>query len=305
MDLMKAYEKMSFQARNLGQAASLLARMHQNPDTLVVMTLAGALVPGGLQGTICDAVENHLVDVIISTGANMSHDIVEGTGHHHYRTADLQTDTELKAAFINRIYDTFLDDDDFLETAAIIKTHLPQFKGTSSCDFTRFLGSIAQNRCILKSAYEHNVPIFIPALNDSELGLVLNYYNFKQDDANRIVWNGLQDNIRFAEIIKNVKSSGLLICGGGVPKNWAQQVTPLLEYLHLSPGDRVRKFDGYKYGITITTDTPVYGGLSGCTFSESTSWGKYSDQADYITVNCDTTIALPLIIGAVLEGLRK
>jgi deoxyhypusine synthase len=301
--LAEAYSKMSFQARNLGLASSLLARMYRDKETLVVMTLAGAMVPGGLRGAVCDAIEHGLVDIIVSTGANVSHDIVEGMGFKHYRHCRLKTDTELKDAFIDRVYDTLVAEKNFNQTAEIVMEGLADLEGNTSDAVTRYLGSIATSDCILKSAYEHDVPIFVPALNDSELGIVLNRFNSKQDPERRIVWDGLQDNLRFAELIKDAGSYGIIICGGGVPKNWAQQVTPLLEYLHYVPGEMVHRFSGYKYGITITTDTPVYGGLSGCTFSESISWGKYMTESEYVTVNCDTTIALPIIIGAAIEEI--
>ena len=300
-NLTKAYERMSFQARSLGRAATLLSRMHRNEKVTVVMTLAGAMVPGGLQQTVCDAIEHRLIDVVVSTGANMSHDLVEGMGFKHYRHCNLHSDAELKEAYIDRIYDTFLSEEAFRETSFRIEKHLDLLQGNTSDAITRFLGSIAEKRCILKSAFEHNVPIFIPALNDSELGITLNRCNASRAQGEKIVWDGLEDNLRFARIIESAESCGILICGGGVPKNWAQQVTPLLEYLHLVPGQWDHKFDGYSYGITITTDTPVYGGLSGCTFSESLSWGKYADDYEHVTVNCDTTIALPLIIGAAIE----
>ncbi|MBD3169691.1 MAG: hypothetical protein GF307_09435 [candidate division Zixibacteria bacterium] len=304
-ELAEAYSKMSFQARNVGKASWLMARMARDQNTTVVMTLAGAMVPGGLRNTIIDAIRHKLVDVIISTGANMSHDMIEGMGHHHYRSCELDSDVEMKEAFIDRVYDTFIHEPSFNGTARGIMDKIPLLEGRTSNSITRFLGSIAESECILKAAYENDVPIFIPALNDSELGIVFNRYNTKRPPEERIVWDGLQDNIEFAKIIEKAGDYGIVICGGGVPKNWAQQVTPLLEYLHYTPGVLKHSFPGYKYGITITTDTPVYGGLSGCTFSESISWGKYIDDPEYVTVNCDTTIALPIIIGAAIDIIRS
>ncbi|MBD3233694.1 MAG: hypothetical protein GF315_08210 [candidate division Zixibacteria bacterium] len=302
-DLMQAYEKMSFQARSLGKAAALLSQM-KSGNAFVVMTLAGALVPGGLRQTISDAISHKLVDAIVSTGANMSHDLVEGMGFHHYRRCAIKSDPDLKDAFIDRVYDTYLHEGSFVETARKVQKHLHKLEGRTSADITKFLGSIAENDCILKTAFEHDVPIFIPALNDSEIGILMNQYNSWQKPEDKINWDGLQDNMRFAELIKSKDICGTLICGGGVPRNWAQQVTPLLEYLHAEPGELEHKFGGYQYGILITTDTPVYGGMSGCTFSESISWGKYSDDSKYVTVNCDATIALPLIIGAAIESQK-
>jgi len=306
--LLRAYCEMSFQARSLGQAADLLTRMATQPGLFKVLTLAGALVPGGMSNVIREMIEHRIVDAIISTGANMSHDLVEAFGHRHYRSCNLHDDIELREAFVNRIYDTFLGEEAFYHTEERLMELLKSYQGITSADLTRYLGLAVEKPCILRTAAEHELPIFVPALNDSELGIAINRYNRAHAGGHQVRWDGLADNMAFAELIKSKKEYGIIICGGGVPRNWAQQVTPLLEYLDVAASDSddlERKFPGYQYGIHITTDTPVYGGMSGCTFSESISWGKYDVKARYVTVNCDVTIALPLIVAATIARIKS
>jgi len=309
--LLRAYSQISFQGRTLGQAADLLTRMAEDRGLFKVLTLAGALVPGGMSMVIREMIEYGFVDAIVSTGANMSHDLVEGFGHRHYRSCDLADDVELREAYVNRIYDTFLAEEAFAETEEHLLALLGNYDGVTSADLTRYLGTVVDGPCILRTAAQHGVPIFIPALNDSELGIAINRFNHvhagarKRAGARKVVWDGLADNEAFAEIIKGREDHGVVICGGGVPRNWAQQVTPLLEYLDVAPDQELaRTLPGYKYGLHITTDTPVFGGMSGCTFSESISWGKYDVHARFVRVACDVTIALPLIVAAAIARVN-
>jgi deoxyhypusine synthase len=304
--LLQSLGGMSFQARTLSRAAEIMTDMCSEPGVFKVLTLAGALIPGGMKRVLMEMVSEGMVDVIISTGANISHDLVEGVGHHHWQHCSLQTDEELRDAFVNRVYDTFVSDESFNEAALAMHARLGEIAGRrTSAEICAFAGAIVTEPCLLSAARERGVPIFIPALNDSELGILINTFNSKHGEDERIVWDGLEDNMAFAEMMRDVKVSGIVICGGGVPRNWAQQVTPLLEYLHVPIGVFERKFPGYRYGIHITTDTPVYGGLSGCTFSESISWGKYDPENMTVTVNCDVTIALPLIAAAAMARLKS
>ncbi|MBN1477939.1 deoxyhypusine synthase family protein [Candidatus Sumerlaeota bacterium] len=304
--LLAALGGMSFQARTLSRAAEILTEMCAEPGVFKVLTLAGALIPGGLKRVLMEMVSEGMVDVIISTGANVSHDLVEGMGHHHWQRCNLRSDTDLRDAFINRVYDTYITDDAFQRTALAMHRRLGEIAGRrTSPEICAFAGEAVTEPCLLSTARERGVPIFIPALNDSELGLLINSFNSQRGEEEQIIWDGLSDNMAFAEMMREVEVSGIVICGGGVPRNWAQQVTPLLEYLHVPIGTFVRKFPGYRYGIHITTDTPVYGGMSGCTISESISWGKYDPRNTAVTVKCDVTIALPLIVAAVIERLRS
>jgi deoxyhypusine synthase len=304
--LLRAMGNMSFQARSLSRAADVFTRMNQTEGVLKILTLAGALIPGGCKRVIMEMISQRLIDVIVSTGANVSHDLVEGLGYHHWQHCNFESsDVDLRNAFVNRVYDTYLDDDDFNRTALAVIPQLGRLAGRrTSREICEYLGRLTKTPCMLSAAAQAGVPIYVPALNDSELAITLHRYNDKVAADKHIIWDGLGDNLSFADLIKGVEDTGILICGGGVPRNWAQQVTPLLEYLNWSPGETVRHFEGYRYGIQITTDTPVYGGMSGCTFSESISWGKYKVDSEHVTVHCDVTIALPLIVAATLARRR-
>ena len=146
------------------------------------------------------------------------------------------------------------------------------------------------------------VPVFVPAFTDCELALNIAVYNLTAKDP--IVIDEMGDVVAFAELIEKSERRGSFILGGGVPRNWAQQVFPYLTHVHRHDGRR-KEFLGYDYGVRIATDRPEFGGLSGCTFSESISWGKYTTESTTASVVCDITIALPLLAGALLERLGR
>lgn len=159
-------------------------------------------------------------------------------------------------------------------------------------------------RSILTAAARHGVSLFVPAISDSELGLnvVSAGVQGKLPGGGRIEFSTLNDVELFASMVVKKKKSGLVSIGGGVPRNWAQQVYP---YLNMKVRDERVNADGYHYGVRITTDRPEFGGLSGCTISESKSWGKYENRAVEASVICDATIALPLLASALFQRLEK
>ncbi|MFX0047353.1 MAG: deoxyhypusine synthase family protein, partial [Candidatus Hermodarchaeota archaeon] len=202
---------------------------------------------------------------------------------------------------INRIYDIFLPENNYIKTEneilSIIKNIFQQktIEITPS-DFLKKLGEKINKRCILSLAAKYNVPIFVPALSDSELALDLIKYSLKENYEFK--FDIIGDVMKFGEIIRKFKEHGTLIIGGGVPRNWAQQIFPLLDQLEKM------KTVGYKYSVRIHTATEYDGGLSGCTISESKSWGKYSLESEYVSVWCDATIALPILITGLFQKLN-
>jgi deoxyhypusine synthase len=301
-DYLSAYSRLSFQARKLGQVLDVLERMARDEGCLRVMTLAGALIPAGLGGVICDLIEAGVVNCLVSTGANVTHDLVEAAGGRHYIGSELADDRELQKLQINRIYDTFLPEAEYTIAQKWLEARLEE---TSERRFTpsalmRFLGEAAPADCLLGAAARRGVPIFVPAFTDCEMALDLAVYNRRRQDP--VVVDEMGDLETFARLIEAHERRGSIILGGGVPRNWAQQVFPYLSFVHRGDGRR-EEFLGYDYGVRITTDRPDFGGLSGCTFSESVSWGKYTAQSTTATVICDVTIALPLLAGALLERL--
>ncbi|NVM46527.1 MAG: deoxyhypusine synthase family protein [Candidatus Lokiarchaeota archaeon] len=301
-DVLQSLKECGFQGRNLGKALDLLYKMVSSDKILTVLTLSGAMVPAGMGEIICALIEKKLIDVIVSTGANVIHDLVDVfTNIGHYVGNANVDDDELFQNRINRIYDVFLPEDNYLKTEDEILSLIKNVFQQKTIDITpsEFLLRLGENinkRCILSIAAKYNVPIFVPALSDSELALDLIIYSLKEDYEFK--FDILGDITKFGEIIKSYKEHGTLIIGGGVPRNWAQQIFPFL--------DQIKKLDhlGYKYSVRIHTATEYDGGLSGCTVSESKSWGKYSLESSYVSVWCDATIALPILITGLFQKLK-
>jgi len=202
------------------------------------------------------------------------------------------------------IYNVFLPEDyyDKAEQALfdlILKIFPSKKIKISPSDFFYKIGKELRNRSILSTAAKHNVPIFIPAISDSELALDL--VKFTKTKNFEVNFSALADIEKFASFIESSESCGTFIIGGGVPRNWAQQIFPYIE--NVNGVSRKNSNLGYKYSVRIHTATEYDGGLSGCTISESKSWGKYTPDARYVSVWCDATIALPFLITALFQRL--
>ncbi|MFX1388672.1 MAG: deoxyhypusine synthase family protein [Promethearchaeota archaeon] len=301
-DFLRALKDCGFQGRNLGSALDILEKMVTNKNCLTVLTLSGALVPAGMGKIICNLMEYKLIDVLISTGANITHDLVDVASNiGHYLGSLNVDDNELFKYRINRIYDIFLPEDNYekadQELLRIIKK---SFEGKKiqikPSDFLQKIGSQISNECILSIAAEHNVPIFVPAFSDSELALKLIKYDIYENYD--FQFDILGDVKKFGDIVRRYKEYGTIIVGGGVPRNWAQQIFPMLDQF-----DKIINM-GYNYSVRIHTAMEYDGGLSGSTFSEAKSWGKYSLESKHVSVWCDATIALPLLFTGLLQRLK-
>ncbi|MFX0180100.1 MAG: deoxyhypusine synthase family protein [Candidatus Hodarchaeota archaeon] len=305
-DVLKSLKLCGFQGRNLGIAADILYEMFNDESCLTILTLSGAMVPAGMGYLICELIENNLIDVIISTGANITHDFIDSIlNGGHYQGIDDLDDEDLFKHRINRIYDVFLPEDNYdiaeKELLKILLNLFPnkKFEITPS-EFFKIIGKEIKTRSILSSAANYDVPIFVPAISDSEFALDL--VKFTDTEGFAIDFRVLKDVKNFAEIIKKADSCGTFIIGGGVPRNWAQQIYPYIE--NIERLTRTSYEFGYKYAVRIHTAIEKDGGLSGCTLSESKSWGKYAIDARCISVWCDATIALPILITGVLQRLK-
>ncbi|MBY8985706.1 MAG: deoxyhypusine synthase family protein [Candidatus Lokiarchaeota archaeon] len=301
-DLLSALKYCGFQGRNLGKALDILEKMVVDDECLTVLTLSGAMVPAGMGELICMLMENSLIDVLVTTGANIIHDLVDGIMDigHYIGSSDVD-DNELFRYRINRIYDVYLPEENYLKTEKELLLKIRDLFPEKNVSITpsnllKKLGEKLNYRCILSIAAKKNIPIFVPAFSDSEFALDLYVYT-KQEGYN-FQFDILKEIEIFGDYIKNAKKTGTLIIGGGVPRNWAQQIFPLL--------DQLEKLDsiGYDYSVRIHTATEYDGGLSGCTISESKSWGKYSLDSTSVSVWCDATIALPILITGLLQRLK-
>ncbi|MFX1409314.1 MAG: deoxyhypusine synthase family protein [Promethearchaeota archaeon] len=301
-DLLISLKECGFQGRNLGQALDLLYKMVTDDNILTVLALSGAMVPAGMGDLICVLIENKLIDVLVTTGANTIHDLVDVVSDvGHYIGNSNVDDDELFKARINRIYNTFLPEDNYKKAEdELLKIIHELFKdkeiNITPSKLLKKVGEKIEKRCILSAAAKYGIPIFVPAFTDSEFALNLIKFSVRENYI--FNFDILGDVLEFANIIKNSEEYGTFIIGGGVPRNWAQQIFPLLDQI-----DQIETM-GYNYSVRIHTATEYDGGLSGCTVSESKSWGKYSLDSRYVSVWCDATIALPILITGLLQRLK-
>ncbi|HZD60282.1 MAG TPA: deoxyhypusine synthase family protein [Anaerolineae bacterium] len=300
--LLRGFEATSFQSRNLAKSRIILENMQKDETATIFLGIAGAIVPGGLRKVIRDMIKNHFVDVLVSTGANLTHDFIESMGFHHYVGSAHIDDAVLEDLKIDRIYDTYVDNQEF-ETVELTLSKLAselEPRGYSSREFLAYLGSkIEDPNSILRAAYEEGIPVFCPALCDSAIGIGLTHLYAQKDSNGRgsgLYIDQIRDNYEIAQIKLKSETTGAIYVGGGVPKNYIQQLEPLLDTMGY------RQVDGHKYAIQITTDDPKWGGLSGCTFEEAQSWGKITKDAQMAIVYLDSTIGLPLIVGAFIQS---
>jgi deoxyhypusine synthase len=314
--MLAAFNNTSFQSRNLAQCAEIFTKMLEDPDEpTIFLGLAGAMVPAGMKKVISTMVKRKMVNVIVTTGANAYHDLVESFGHYHYKGSPDVNDVELYHCGIDRIYDTFGDEETYRLIDKKIVTLADEIKAKnsglvtmSSREFLYELGGLIDREgeenekesSFLWNCWQHKVPVFVPALCDSSIGLGLtrHYINSTKKGLKPLIIDQIKDNHEIFEIKKSSKKTGVIYIGGGVPKNYIQQTAYLEETFGVSNR-------GHDYGFQITTDRPEWGGLSGCTFKEGVSWGKDKHTGEFIACYCDATIALPLIVKAVLERLEN
>jgi deoxyhypusine synthase len=236
--------------------------------------------------------------VIVSTGANIFHDLFESSGYRHYVGSEEGDDDALRKHRIVRVYDALMDDQEINQVIHLLSKVPDELKEkvVSSRRYLEVLGRrIKDEGSILKAASRYGVPVFIPALSDSSIGIGLTFlHHQKKAPSEGILIDQIRDSFEIAQLKKMASVTGAIYIGGGVPKNYIQQLGPVSELLF-------QKESGHRYAFQITTDDPKWGGLSGCTFEEAKSWGKIEKRSSYAVVYMDATVALPLLVGAVLQ----
>ncbi|TFG29536.1 MAG: deoxyhypusine synthase [Promethearchaeota archaeon] len=281
IEIINNLKQTGFNAKRLALVCEIYKEMVDDKDCVKFFGLAGAMVPVGMQGIIHDFIEEDFIDILVTTGANLTHDIAETLGYHHLQgeqEVENLNDVGLHEAEINRIYDVYLPNkvyegiEDFVKTLKIPDLHMPVSA------FLKFLGECLpkNSNSILKICSEKNIPIFCPAFTDSGLALQLGFHH------QTLNLNHFKDMLEMVNLAWDAKKAGVCIIGGGVPKNFifqSMQFCPNAAY----------------YAIQITMDRPEPGGLSGATLNEAISWGKVSENAKYTTLISDASIVLPIL----------
>ena len=314
-DLVRAMGNTAFTGRQIGDAADVLEAMARDKDCFVVMTLSGALTVGKMGLVFCDLIESGVVNAIVSTGALMAHGLVEATGLSHFRYDARMDDKTLFEAGYNRVYDSLEPEVNLDHVEEVMQQLLTEWDAEEvvcSWKVHRRIGEFLHKnsggrRGILKSAYEHDVPVFVPAFSDSELGIDFALHKIARQRENRPVlrFDPFEDFEKFANTMLETKRMGIFTIGGGVPRNWSQQFGVYAELL-ARRGYKKPPLKRYNYGLRICPEPVSWGGLSGSTYTEAVSWGKFvprEEGGQFAEVFDDATVALPLIAGAVLERL--
>jgi deoxyhypusine synthase len=282
----------------IAKAVDIYTEMIKQKAT-VFLGIAGALVPGGMRKILTDMITEGMVDVIVSTGANVTHDLIEAFGGKHIRHVPYESDQELRDKSIDRIYDAFVADESFMKLEDNLQ---PIFKEIwennkdetntlviSTCKLMELIGEkLDDEGSFVKAAYDNKVPIYVPALADSVVGLQL--WLFSQ--LNRTLIDDMDDLGSIQRLAWDSEKAGAFFLGGGVPKNYIFQ-------------SRLMSPKSFDYAIQITMDRVETGGLSGASLEEAVSWGKVKSDSRMINVVSDITIALPLIFQATLTNLKK
>ncbi|MGH9682429.1 MAG: deoxyhypusine synthase family protein [Candidatus Acidiferrales bacterium] len=311
-DLVRAMGQTAYTARQIGDAADVVEAMARDKDCFVVMTLSGALTVGKMGLVFCDLVDSGIVKAIVSTGALMAHGLVEATGRSHFRYDPSVGDKELFFAGYNRVYDS-LEPEVNLDAVEEVVDHILERwdanETVSSWKINHRIGEYllrhAKGRGILKSCVEKNVPVFVPAFTDSELGIdfALHQRQRKKEGKQLLRFDPYLDFEHYASTMLATKRMGILTIGGGVPRNWAQQFGVYAELLARRGYEKL-PLKRYNYGVRICPEPVNWGGLSGSTYTEAVSWGKFvppDEGGRFAEVLDDATVALPLIVGAVLD----
>jgi len=315
-DLVRAMAKTAFTGRQVGQAANVLETMARDKDCFVVMTLAGAMTVAKQGLIIAELIDRGIVKALVSTGALMAHGLVEAAGKSHFVYDEKLNDVELYEAGYNRVYDTLEPETNLNFVEGIVAPLLDNWDAAETlCSYKlnreigRYLHEKVVGRGILKSAFEKNVPVFVPAFSDSELGLDFALHNRKRAKQGRpaLSFDPFLDLNHFAETLLAQKRLGIFTIGGGVPRNWSQQFGPYIELRHRRGGEEL-PLKRYHYGLRICPEPVFWGGLSGSPYREAISWGKFvppGEGGKFGEVFLDATVGLPLIVAAVLERLDK
>ena len=287
-------ERISFQGRNLATAHRIWQKMLQD-DVTIFLGMAGALSAGGLRLAVAHLISHRYIDCLVSTGANLYHDLHETRGQHHYLGSPHADDAALAEDGIDRVYDTYASEEEFCSNDTWIADFATTLepRAYTTREFLHQLGGHLWNTTgrdgILTAAYRSNVPIFCPAIADSSIGMGLSQARQKKAGAGYIDIIG--DIVESANLIIRRPRTASIVLGGGTPKNFINQASVQAEFYSDQVG-------GHRYALQIVTDVPHFGGASGSSLEEAQSWGKLATDSARVSVQSDATIALPILLSA-------
>ena len=302
--LIAAYRDMSFSARELGRAAEIYEQMLADPGCTIWLTIAGSTSAAGCMHLYADLVRHNMVDAIIATGATIvDMDFFEALGFSHYQGSPWVDDRMLRAHYVDRIYDTYIDEEELQRCDLTVKEIADGLEPGiwSSRAFIREMGhwlarSPDRRRkapSLVQACFEHDVPVFCPAFSDCAAGLGLVAHQRERPDAH-VAIDSVRDFRELTDLKMHAADTGLIIVGGGVPKNFAQDTVICAEVLG-------REVPMHKYSVQITVADVRDGACSSSTLKEAGSWGKVDDACEQM-VYAEATLALPILAGAVYHG---
>ena len=318
--LVEQYGRAGIGAAELHEAVEVYAEMLGDPSVTNFFGLAGAMVPAGMRRIVSDLIREGHVDALVTTGANLTHDAIEAIGGKHHHGRDLQPgktmrehDEQLRDEGVDRIYNVYLPQEHFTlfeehlraevfpAVEALAAERAAEGSGGSGtvsiAEFARELGranaevneheSVEEDPGIAAAAYEHDVPVHVPAVQDSVLGLQA----WLRSQVAPFTLDALADMGPLNDLAYDAEKAGAMVVGGGVPKNY------VLQTMLVTPG-------AYDYAVQLTMDPPQTGGLSGATLDEARSWGKLREEARNVSVYADATLTLPLVVAGALDRIE-
>jgi len=322
-DLLEKMSRTAFGGRALGEAFEVLKLMADDPQCTIVVTISGAMTVAKMGMLLCEMIERRLADIVVSTGAIMAHGLSEAVGGVHYKADPTVSDSVLYQKGYNRVYDTVEMEANLCEAFATVSEVLDRLDWSgplASWQINREIGRrlAEQDRLpsILGNAHQRGVPVYVPAFTDSELGLDVATHFLARSQSQegpraeaplfREVppFNPFLDLYDYAQRALKAKRLGIFTIGGGVPRNWAQQIGPFIDIINMRLGTDL-PVPRFTYGVRICPEPVHWGGLSGCSYSEGVSWGKFLSREEggrFAEVHCDATIAWPLLIRAFLDS---
>jgi deoxyhypusine synthase len=284
-ELVEQMKDAGFGARKIGKASEIVKKMFTDRECKIFFGMAGAMVPGGMKQIVIDLIKEKKIDVLVTTGANLTHDLIEALGEGHYH-CDSWNDEDFHKKGYDRMYNVLMKNEVYPMLEDFFEKNWDKLKEEKTIKgFLMKIGEILpkQSNSILRACYEKDVQLYCPALADSGIGLMI--WGRKATGKKDIFIDAFEDMKELIDFAWTAKKSGVIYIGGGTPKNFIQQSLQFSK--------------GADYGVQITQDIVDGGGSSGAPLEEGKSWGKLKEGSkpgeDFVDVRVDATIAMPLI----------